>query len=149
MKKYNHTLDYAALALASAANGDLVNAGKLLVKASKQHDVKAAVQILEASNAQAFERLTASKKAAVKAAASGKVKAGERVKAAAKPAPTKVKAFDIGDESEINDLIEDDELPQGSDSEEVEAAEEDEDDEDFDAQFASMLDGMKGAAKAK
>ena len=144
MKHYNNSLDYTVLALASAANGDYKEAGKLLIKASKQHDVKAAVQILEASNAQAFEKLMASKKATA-GAKTTKVGAGARVKAA----PTKVKAFDMGDESEINELIEDDELPQGSDSEEVEAAEEDEDEEDFDAAFASMLDGMLGDSKRK
>ena len=143
MKQYNHSLDFTVLALASAADGDYATAGKLLVKASKAHDVKAAVAILEASNAQAFERMTASKKSP-----GAKVKAGGRVKAS-----TRVRAFDIGDEDEINDLVEDDELPQGSDSEEVEAAdeEEDEDDEegDFDKSFASMLKGMKGASKRK
>lgn len=134
MKHYNHSLDFTVLALASAANGDFEEAGKLLVKASKQHDVKAAVAVLEASNAQAFERLTASKKAA---------KPAQRVKAA-----TRVRAFDIGDESEINELIEEDQVPQGSDSEEVDAAEEDDEDEaDFDAAFASMLKGMKGGKK--
>jgi uncharacterized protein HemY len=142
MKQYNHSLDFTVLALASAADGDFATAGKLLVKASQAHDVKAAVAILEASNAQAFERMTASKKAP-----GAKVKAGNRVKAA-----TRVRAFDIGDEDEIHELIEDDELPQGSDSEEVEAADEEDEDEeegDFDKAFASMLKGMKGASKRK
>lgn len=142
MKVYNHSLDFTVLALASAADGDYATAGKLLVKASKAHDVGSAVAILEASNAQAFERLTASKKAKP----AGKVAAGARVKAA-----TKVRAFDIGDEDEINELIEDDvevDEEEVETDEEVDAAEEDED-EGFDTAFASMLKGMKGASKRK
>lgn len=141
MKKYNHSLDFTVLALASAADGDFATAGKLLVKASKSHDVKDAVAILEASNAQAFERQVKASKAATS------TKAAKRVKAS-----TQVRAFDIGDEDEINELIEDD--VDGDDEveevEEVDAAEDDEDDEDegdFDTAFASMLKGMKGSSK--
>lgn len=136
MKKYNHSLDFTVLALASAADGDFKTAGKLLVKASKAHDVGAAVAILEASNAQAFERLTASKKG-------GKI-AARRVKAS-----TQVRAFDIGDEDEISELIEDDvDGDDEMDDVEVDADyDEDEDEEDFDTAFASMLKGMKGTSK--
>jgi len=145
MKKYNHSLDFTVLALASAADGDFSTAGKLLVKASKAHDVKDAVAILEASNAQAFANQVKASKTATKAA--------KRVKAS-----TQVRAFDIGDEDEINELIEDEDVADADedgaededDDTEVDAdADEDEDDEDFEAQFASMLKGMKGAAKPK
>lgn len=131
MRKYNHSLDFTVLALAHAVEGDFQAAGKLLLKASKAHDVKAAVAILEASNAQAF------------AAQQGK----SPVKASSKSAKTRVRAFDMGDEDDINDLI-------GEDEEEVEADfdagdEEDEEDEDgdFDKAFASVLNGMKGRSR--
>lgn len=139
MKKYNHSLDFTVLALASAADGDFQTAGKLLVKASKAHDVKDAVAILEASNAQAFDRQVKASKTATKAA--------KRVKAS-----TQVRAFDIGDEDEISELIEDEDVD-GQDDEEVEEVDaadeddEDEDGEDFDTAFASLLKGMKGKSK--
>jgi len=142
MKKYNHSLDFTVLALAHAVDGDFATAGKLLLKASKAHDVKAAVAILEASNAQAFERQQASKAKPVKATAKTSAK-------------TRVRAFDIGDESSIDELVGDD----TDEDEDVvadfdagdEEDEEDEDEEggDFDKAFASVLDGMKGRAKRK
>jgi len=144
MKKYNHSLDYTVLALASAADGDFAKAGKLLLKASTQHDVQDAVAILEASNAQAFDKLTASRKA-------NPVKATKKVKAS-----TRVRAFDIGDEDEINDLIDDADQDE-DDAEhdvdeaenEVDAADEFEEEEDFTEQFAAVLSGMRGASKPK
>lgn len=146
ISKYNHSLDFTVLALAAAANGDFSNAGKLLVKASKQHDVQRAVAILEASNQGAYDKVVASQKKAAKPAA----KVGAAARIAAK---TKVKAFDMGDESEITDLVDGD----GEDFEEVveEASlDEDEDDgdtdgADFDNAFASVLAGMKGGKPAK
>lgn len=136
MKAYNHSLDFTVLALAHAVDGDFATAGKLLLKASKAHDVKAAVAILEASNAQAF---------------ANQQKASKQVKAASKTsAKTRVRAFDMGDENDINELVGDD------DEDEVEAdfdAGEDEDEEDedgdFDKAFASVLNGMKGRAARK
>jgi hypothetical protein len=139
MKAYNHSLDFTVLALAHAVDGDYTAAGKLLLKASRAHDVKQAVAILEASNAQAF---------------ANQQKASKQVKAAAKTsAKTRVRAFDIGDESDIDELIGD-----GDDEEEVDAEledgedeeeEEGEEDGDFDKAFASVLNGMKGRAKRK
>jgi hypothetical protein len=144
MRKYNHSLDFTVLALAHAVDGDYQTAGKLLLKASKAHDVKAAVAILEASNAQAF------------AAQKGRVAASKRVKAST-AGKTKVRAFDIGDEDDIQDLIEDEEASvraefedEDEDEDELNAAEDDdeeEDDGDFDKAFASVLNGMKRRAR--
>ena len=137
MKAYNHSLDFTVLALAHAAEGDFATAGKLLVKASKAHDVKQAVAILEASNAQAF---------------ANQQKAGKQVKATAKTsAKTRVRAFDMGDESDINDLVGDGEDEDEEVDAELEDEEEDEDEEDgdFDKAFASVLNGMKGRAQRK
>lgn len=140
MTRYNKSLDYAALALAAAANGDHSTAGKLLLEASKAPDVGRAVQILEASNAQAYD----AERAQVRASAKG----GAKRAASKTTAKTQVKAFDIGDEDEINDLI----------GEGVEAADEefevDEDDEDedndadvSDSEFAAVLAGMMAQGK--
>lgn len=148
MKVYNKALDFTLLALASAANGDMQKAGALLVKASRSPDVKRAVAVLEASNAQAFAGEQARVQAAAKAKAKPEVKAAKRVAAAAAPAKTKVKAFDMGDEAEIDGLIGGDDADEGFvevDEPEVEAAaEEDEDEDDFDVAFASVLKGMNG-----
>lgn len=144
ISKYNQSLDFTALALAAAANGQHVQAGKLLLKAATSPDVGRAVATLEASNAQAF------------AAHQKAVTASKKAKVAAK---TKVKAFDMGDEAEIDDLIggggeEDagfDEVDEDVEvDEEVDAAddsEDDGDDEAFNEAFASVLAGMKGGAK--
>jgi hypothetical protein len=141
MKAYNHSLDFTVLALAHAVDGDFHTAGKLLLKASKAHDVKAAVAILEASNAQAF---------ANQQAAAGKRPVKASTKTAAK---TRVRAFDMGDEGDIDELIGE------GDDEEVEAdfdagdddEEEDEEEggDDFEKAFASVLNGMKGRAARK
>lgn len=137
MKAYNHSLDFTVLALAHAVDGDFQTAGKLLLKASKAHDVKAAVAILEASNAQAFEREQAGKSRTVKATA----KTG---------AKTRVRAFDMGDEGDINDLIGDeDEEEVDADFDAGDEDEEEEEDGDFDKAFASVLNGMKGRAARK
>lgn len=140
ISKYNHALDHTVLALAAAANGDYENAGKLLIKASQQHDVKRAVAILEASNQGAFDQVMAARKATVKTAKTG---AAKRISAA-----TQVKAFDLGDEEEIDELVNGD----GEDFEPTEAAfdedEEEDEDENFNSAFASVLNGMK-PVKAK
>lgn len=135
MKAYNHSLDFTVLALAHAVDGDYATAGKLLLKASKAHDVKRAVAILEASNAQAFA-----------------AQQGKTVKASTKAAgsKTRVRAFDIGDDGDIDDLVGDaDEEEVDAELEEDEDEEEDEEGGDFDKAFASVLNGMKGRAKRK
>lgn len=155
MKIYNKSLDYTLLALASAANGDHKNAGALLLKAAKSPDVKRAVAVLEASNAQAFDAEQARVQAAAKAkketkpeVKAGKVGAAQRV-AAKTPAKaaTQVKAFDMGDEAEINELIDSGDIDDDVDEAEVveeAAVEEDEGDDDFNTAFASVLKGLEG-----
>ena len=64
--KYNKALDYTVLALNEMTNGKPVLAARLFAKAAEQSDVKDALRILEASNAQAFTQLQASAKAAPK-----------------------------------------------------------------------------------
>lgn len=144
MKKYNHALDYTVLALAHAVDGEFEKAGKLLLKASKQSDVKRAVAVLEASNQQAFD----GEKAKIAAKRKGVAAPAARVKAASK---TRVRAFDIGDDADMDALIDD---GADADDEEVDAGMDDMgdmDDEDeggdFDKAFASMLTGMNGKRK--
>lgn len=153
--KYNKTLDFAALAIAHAANGEMAKAGALLIKAARSPDVEHGLAVLEASNALAFK--TAQEKAAEvvaskKAAKTAKLEAAKRVAAA-----TQVKAFDVGDDATIDGLLGDDAAPADDDEPEVDAAaeeDEDEGDEPFDATFAAVLAGMeveaaKPAAKPK
>ena len=64
--KYNKALDYTVLALNEMTNGKPVLAARLFAKAAEQSDVKDALRILEANNAQAFTQLQASAKAAPK-----------------------------------------------------------------------------------
>ncbi len=162
MKRYIHSLDYTAMALAAAIDGDLVRAGKALLKASKQHDAKRAVQVLEASNAQAFDAdIAASVTAKAKTKAATKPAPKAVAKAAAKPAPvgaaarvkaaqTQVKAFDMGADEDIDSLLEDEgEAPmdEGADEVGAEAMDdmddgEDEGENNFDTAFASVLRGM-------
>lgn len=136
MKAYNHSLDFTVLALAHAVDGDFATAGKLLVKASKAHDVKAAVAILEASNAQAF--------------ANQQKAASKQVKAASKTsAKTRVRAFDMGDEGDIDELIGEDHEEEVEADFDADEDEEENEDGDFDKAFASVLNGMKGRAARK
>jgi hypothetical protein len=160
MSRYNKSLDYTVLALAACANGEHETAAKLLVKASRAPDVERAVEILEASNAQAFDAhqkqvQAATKAAKAKATAAAakpapKIEAAKRVAAAeAAPAKTQVKAFDMGDEADVDRLLDNGEgfedVAEDEDEVVEEAAvEEDEDDEEFDKTFASVLKGMAG-----
>jgi len=154
ISKYNFSLDYMTLALASAVNGDLKNAGKLMLQASKQPDAKRAVEILEASAAMAFDNEQAKVTAAAKAkTAKTKTEAAKRLstKTQASKAPagkTQVKAFDLGDDAAIEDLVGDDDEVVEDVDEEVEAAEEtDEDDAEFNEQFATIMAGMTARSK--
>jgi hypothetical protein len=152
ISRYNHSLDYTSIALAAAIDGDFKRAGKALLKAAKQHDAKRAVQVLEASNAQAFDadiaaRVTAKSK--TKAAAKpAPVGAAKRVKAAAAPAKkTQVKAFDMGEDEDIDSLLEDGDEDMDIETDVEEAGADDMEEEevgesDFDATFASVLRGM-------
>lgn len=161
--KYNKALDYTVLALAHAVNGDLERAGRCMVKASKASDVTAAVAILEASNQQAYDgeqrakrKLAAAAKASKPvtkpAAAAPKVAAAARVKAS-----SKVVAFDMGDEDDMDELIEDDDIEveaeeaeDGADiSDDEDDTEQDGEDRDFDKAFASVLKGMNGGKAGK
>jgi hypothetical protein len=53
MKTYNRALDYVALALEQHAKGRVETAAQLFVKAASSPDMKQAVKVIEASNAQA------------------------------------------------------------------------------------------------
>lgn len=67
MKQYNRALDFTALSLNELRKGNHVLSAKLLAKAAAEPDFVKAIQILEASNKQAFAleaqaRVTAKKK---------------------------------------------------------------------------------------
>lgn len=54
MKQYNRALDYTVLALSELTKGNGVLAAKLMASAVAQPDIDRAIDILEASNKQAF-----------------------------------------------------------------------------------------------
>ncbi len=128
MKVYNRSLDYVALAMATARGGDAAKAAKLFAKAIQEPDAVRAVAILEASNKQAFTAAKVEAKAA-KTVAAKRLKANEE--------------FDMGDDEDLDDLA----------GGEVDAATEDEDEEDedegFDAEFAKVLSSMTKARVRK
>jgi hypothetical protein len=112
MKQYNRALDWVALALNELGNGKHALAAKLLAKARAEPDCNRAIEILEASNKQAFEVAAAAakveaakieaakaepKKPAAKVGASKRIKASEEM----------VEDFDV--EQDPLDEIEDDE----------------------------------------
>lgn len=111
MNKYNRSLDHVLLAMACAHKGQTAKAAKLFAKAIQQPDAVRAMAILEASNAAARK---------TEASANKKVKASDDL--------------DMGEDEDIDSLIED---------EPEEASMDDEDDEDFDdSEFASVLASM-------
>lgn len=144
MNKYNRSLDFLALAIAKARQGNPVMAAKLFSKAVGAPDVVRAQAILEVSNKQAYEAQAAAK---VEAAAKAKKLAASKAK------PAKVEAdFDIGDDADIEGLVgEGDDM--GVDepgAEDVDAAVEDEDEDgDFDEQFAKVLSSMERKTKPR
>lgn len=79
--KYNKALDYTVLAMQEMVNGKPVLAARLFAKATEQPDLQDAMRILEASNAQAFKKLQASKveapKTRLQAEAEGEVEVAE------------------------------------------------------------------------
>lgn len=132
MKTYNRALDYVTLAMATARKGDVTTAAKLFAKAISAHDSTRAIAILEASNKQAF----AATAAAAKAKANPTSAAAKRIKADAE--------FDMGEDTDIDNLVGD----EGDEPEMEEAVvEDDEDEDDFDEQFASVLANMNKKAK--
>lgn len=141
MKTYNRSLDCVTLAMAFALKGETVKAAAMFHQATKQPDAKRGIAVLEASNKAAYA-------ATAKVQASRKVTAGDDL--------------DIGEDEDLDALIDDASGDVGEVEEEVEvdsAMDEDEDDEEeedqFDgAEFAKVLAGMvkapaKASAKAK
>lgn len=78
MKTYNRALDYVALALEQHSKGRVETAAQLFVKAASSPDMKRAVKVIEASNAQAH-----SEKQAVQAKARAEAEAQTRAQVAA------------------------------------------------------------------
>lgn len=109
MKTYNRALDYTALALNELTKGNHVLAARLLAKAANESDVTHAIQILEASNAQAFALQAKTQSAKVR-----KVTASDEV--------------DLEDDEEIMELdgdVEQDPLDDIEDDEDGDDAEDD------------------------
>jgi hypothetical protein len=143
MKTYNRALDFMALAMQQHAKGRTKTAASLFIKASEAPDVKAAIAIIEASNAQAYT-------AKVKAEAAAK-KPVVKAKSEATAAEQRLLASLIGD-------VDDEEF--ADDGEEVEAEAEPvgepekvedeavEDADDAEA-FATALASLKKPPKAK
>jgi|SRR5882672_5614140 len=99
MRSYNKALDCLALAATQLLKGRPVTASKFLMKATKMPDIVQAINIIEASNQEAYVR--------------AKVQAS-------KAKPKQVRAADEEDES-IRSLVGDDEDEIGGDEMEVEA----------------------------
>jgi hypothetical protein len=135
MKQYNKSLDFITLAMATARKGNMKLAARLFASAVKEPDAKRAIGILEASNKQAYQAITAARKPVVAAEDD----------------------MDYGDESDIEDLVGDggEEEEEGEQMEVESAEEEDDEEDDFDDEaFASVLASMvqvkaKPAAKKR
>jgi hypothetical protein len=112
MRTYNKSLDCMALAVAQLLKGRPVTAGQLLVKASKMPDVIEAINIIEASNKEAHNRMVT--------AAKQKQVARKQVRA----------AEEVEEDEAIKGLVGDNDELGGDDEMEVEAADADFGDEE-------------------
>jgi len=130
MKVYNRALDFMALAMDQHARGRTKTAAKFFMQASQSPDLKAAIAIIEASNAQAYT-------AKVKAEASRKT-----VKASAE---NQALAALGADEDELCAEVE----PQGEPEEVEDTAIGEEDAEDDSMSFANALASLKKPTVAK
>jgi hypothetical protein len=88
MKTYNRALDYVALALEQHSKGRVETAAQLFVKAASSPDMKQAVKVIEASNAQAHS---------AKQAVQAKAREAKQAVAAAVEAERKQLASILGD----------------------------------------------------
>lgn len=132
MKTYNRALDYVAIAMDQHSKGRVKTAAKAFASAMTSPDVKAALAILEASNAQAF-------KAKLEAKVSTKVSVEAK-------AEIKQLARLFGDNEELNAAAFGEEPePEGEPEKVEDEAVEDEDKED-DA-FASALAALQPKKK--
>lgn len=138
MRTYNRALDCMTLALAFSMKGDTKNAAIMFTQASKQPDAKRGLAVLEASNKAAY-------------AATAKVQAAARKVTAGDD-------LDIGEQEDLDALLNDDGGDVGEAEEQVEVdspeGEEDEEDDEeeaeFDgAEFAKVLAKLAKPAVAK
>lgn len=136
MKTYNRALDCMTLALAFSMKGDTKNAAVMFTQASKQSDAKRALAVLEASNKAAY-------------AATAKVQAAARKVTAGDD-------LDIGEQEDLDALLNDDggDVGEAEEQVEVDSPEDEEDEEDeeaeFDgAEFAKVLAKLAKPAVAK
>lgn len=139
MKQYNRSLDFMVSAAVKLAQGKTELAAKLLLKATREPSFARAVQIIEASNAQAFH---------VEAKAAEKRKL---VKAAEVAEDSELEGLvgdmdDLGAEEEVEGAFE----PEGEPEEvEDESIEEEDAEMPVEAKFAKTLASMKKAAARK
>lgn len=142
MKTYNRALDFMALAMQQHAKGRTKTAASLFVKASQAPDVKAAIAIIEASNAQAY---TAKVKA--EAAAKKPVKAkSEAVVAEKRQLASLIGDVDDEEFADDGEEVEAEVEPVGEPEKVEDEAVEDEDDAEA---FATALASLKKPTKAK
>ncbi len=127
--KYNRALDHVLLAIDAQQKGQPLTAAKHFARAGQEPDIKDAIRILEASNAQAQAQER------TKIAATKRIKASEEVMEDDDVAdgtndglPPEIEAEE--DDVEIEEVDEDDEDEDDEDEEDDDDEDEDEGDED-------------------
>lgn len=142
--KYNRALDHVLLALEAQQKGQPITAAQHFTRAVQSGDVKDAMRILEASNAQAH---------ATKLKAKKRIKASEEIvedddlpDGTNDGLPPEVEAETEDEEVEVDDEDEEDEELLSGDLDSLEdSAEEAEDEADI-AEFAAVLASMRRKA---
>ena len=139
--KYNRALDHVLLAIDAQQKGQPLTAAKHFARAGKEPDIKDAIRIIEASNAQAQAQER------TKIAASKRIKASEEVMEDDDVAegtndglPPEIEAEE--DDVEIEEVDEDEEVLSGDLDELEDSADTAEDEADI-AEFAAVLASMK------
>ena len=142
--KYNRSLDHVLLAIDAQQKGQPLTAAKHFARAGKEPDIKDAIRILEASNAQAQAQER------TKIAATKRIKASEEVMEDDDVAegtndglPPEIEAEE--DDVEIEEVDEDDEDEEvlSGDLDELEDGANTAEDEADIAEFAAVLASMK------
>jgi hypothetical protein len=128
MRTYNRALDFMALAMDQHARGRVKTAAKFFMQASQSSDLKAAIAIIEASNAQAY---------------TAKVKAEAKTKTVQASAENKALAALGADEDELCAEVE----PEGEPETVEDEAIGEEDKEDDSMSFANALASLTKPAK--
>ena len=140
--KYNRALDHVLLAIDAQQKGQPLTAAKHFARAGQEPDIKDAIRILEASNAQAQAQERTKIAAATRIKASEEVMEDDDVAEGTNDGlPPEIEAEEDDVEIEV-DEDEDDEVLSGDLDELEDSADTAEDEADI-AEFAAVLASMK------